>query len=149
MSVDTEGYQTIWYKLHTAPGSGSKWPGILQLSELLFSLLFANSHVERLFSTLKVIKTDRRSQLQTETLSDLLEIRVAGPPLADFSPDEAISLWWKDCQERINNQGQNTGQGQVDHQVPHHLLRHFHQTLSILRTGIRYWDVLQTLTLWR
>ena len=106
LSSSTEGYQQIWYKLHTSPVANSKWPNVLQLSQLIFSLPFSNGHVERLFSTLKVIKTDRRTQLQTATLSDLLAIRVEGPPLANFSPDEAIALWWKDCQttRRTNQQ---------------------------------------------
>ena len=49
----------------------------------------SNAHVERLFSTLKVIKTRRRTRLQTTTLSDLLDIRVEGPLLISFSADEA------------------------------------------------------------
>ena len=69
-------------------------------------LPFSNSHVEQLFSTLKMIKTERRTRLQTETLSDLLEITVEGPPLENFSPDEAIKLWWDDCKttRRIDQQ---------------------------------------------
>ena len=106
LKIGTEDYQKIWYKLHTSPVADSTWPGILRLSELIFSLPFSNGHVERLFSTLKFIKTDWRTRLQTETLSDLLDIRVEGPPLSNFSADQAISLWWKDCKttRRTNQQ---------------------------------------------
>ena len=103
LSVSQDTHKKIWYQLHTVPDS-SKWPNVLQLSELLFSLPFSNAHVERIFSTLKVIKTERRTQLKRQTLSDLLEIQVEGPPLAEFSPNEAVKLWWEDCQttRRVN-----------------------------------------------
>ena len=51
--VGSENYRKIWYKLHT---SSSRWPNILMLCELLFSLPISTSHVEQLFSLLKVIK---------------------------------------------------------------------------------------------
>ena len=104
LNISTEDYTKIWYKLHTSPDAGSKWPNILRICKLVFSLPFTNSHVERLFSTLKIIKTDRRTRLHTATLSDLLEIQVEGPPLASFSADQAVSLWWEDCKttRRIN-----------------------------------------------
>ena len=103
LSVSQDTHKKIWYQLHTVPDS-SKWPNVLQLSELLFSLPFSNAHVEIIFSTLKVIKTERRTQLKRQTLSDLLEIQVEGPPLAEFSPNEAVNLWWEDCQttRRVN-----------------------------------------------
>ena len=52
LSVSQESHKKIWYQLHTVPDS-SKWPNVVCLSELLFSLPFSNSHVERVFSTLK------------------------------------------------------------------------------------------------
>ena len=57
LGIEQEGYQKIWYKLHTAPDI-EKWPNVLRLCELLFSLPFSNGHVERMFSSLKVIKTE-------------------------------------------------------------------------------------------
>ena len=51
MSIGTEGNQMIWYKLHSSPVAGSKWPSILQLCELLFSLLFSDGHVELYFES--------------------------------------------------------------------------------------------------
>ena len=35
--------------------------------------------------------------MQPVTLSDLLEIKVEGPSLANFSADQAVALWWEDC----------------------------------------------------
>ena len=53
LNCEGESYQWVWYKLCTSPSEESKWPSILQLSQLVFSLPFSNSHVEQLFSTLK------------------------------------------------------------------------------------------------
>lgn len=74
-----------------------KWPSVLLLCELVFSLPFSNGRVEQIFSSLKVIKTTNRASLHTTTLDDLLEICIEGPPLARFSADSAIDLWWSDC----------------------------------------------------
>lgn len=51
---------------------------------------------------MKIIKTDRRMSLHTSTLSDLLEVQVEGPPIAPFSPDRAVTLWWNDSTRRVN-----------------------------------------------
>jgi hypothetical protein len=101
--LDTQGedYRKVWYKLFTAPDA-RKWPNIILLSELLFSLPFVNSKVERAFSTMKIIKTDRRNSLHTTTLDDLMEINVEGPPPENFSAEHAVKLWWEDCTRRPN-----------------------------------------------
>ena len=95
LSISQTPYRKVWYKLCTCPDF-NKWPNILILMELCFSLPFSNGRVEQIFSSLKVVKTNRRTKLATETLNDLLEIYVEGPPLAGFCPDDAIELWWKD-----------------------------------------------------
>ena len=71
------------------------------LCQLIFSRPFSTSRVEQVFSRLKVIKTDRRTNLQNNTLHALLEICVEGPPLSTFSAD---SVWWKSCSttRRVN-----------------------------------------------
>ena len=96
LAIGTESYRRIWYKLHTCPDA-HKWPNVLLLCELIFSLPFTTSHVEQMFSMLKTIKTKRRTSLHTSTLGDLLEINLEGPPLSGFSPDIAVDLWWKEC----------------------------------------------------
>ena len=96
-----ESYKKVWYKIFTAPDA-RKWPTVIWLSELLFSLPFTNSTVERAFSIMNIIKTDRRTSLNDSTLDDLMEINVEGPPPEDFSSEHAVSLWWKDCTRRPN-----------------------------------------------
>lgn len=101
LDCQVEDYKKVWYTLHSTHDA-RKWPNVLLLSELLFSLPFTNSKVERTFSTLKVVKTDRRTSLHTDTLDDLMEINVEGPLLENFSADLAVDLWWADCARRPN-----------------------------------------------
>lgn len=96
LPIGTEAYSRIWYKLHVCPDA-RKWPNILLMCELSFSLPCATSRVEQIFSKLKIVKTKRRTNLNTTTLNDLLEVNVEGPSLASFKPDNAVDLWWKDC----------------------------------------------------
>ena len=105
LALESTNYREVWYSLHICPDS-HKWPNILLLCELAFSLPFSNARVEQIFSCLKMIKTNNRTRLNTSTLDDLLEIFVEGPPFKDFSADSALELWWKDsCTSRRPNQG--------------------------------------------
>ena len=58
--------------------------------------------VERLFSQMKIAKTKKRSLLSNEALDDLLTISSAQVPLKEFSPEEAIDIWWNDRIRRPN-----------------------------------------------
>lgn len=42
--------------------------------------------------------------MNEETLNDLVEIFVEGPPLSSYSADRAVELWWSDCNttKRVN-----------------------------------------------
>lgn len=95
----------MWYKLHSCPDA-RKWPSILVLCDLAFSLPFSNGRVKQIFSSLKVVKTIHRINLQGDTLNDLLDIYIEGPTLSLFCPDRAIKLWWSDCSttRRVNQQ---------------------------------------------
>ena len=81
-----------------------KWANIASLCELAFSLPFSNGRVKQNFSSMKLIKTDRRTNLQADIMNDLLEIHVEGPPFYAYSADRAVELWWTDCSttRRVN-----------------------------------------------
>ena len=81
LSIEMEDYHRVWYKLHVCPDS-NRWANVLVLCEKCFSLPFSNGTIERVFSALKLIKTDRRTRLHSDTLSDLLEIQVEGASLS-------------------------------------------------------------------
>ncbi len=93
---NTMTYNKIWYQLYSSPDA-IKWPNILLVTELLFSLPFSTAKVERFFSTLKIIKTERRTNLSCSTLNDLLEVNTKGPPFSKFSAESSVDLWWSDC----------------------------------------------------
>ena len=63
LALESTNYRKVWYSLHICPDS-HKWPNILLLCELSFSLPFSNARVEQIFSCLKVIKTNNCSMLE-------------------------------------------------------------------------------------
>lgn len=98
-SLVREDYRTIWWKLFNA-ANAKKWGNILTLIELLFSFPVTNGHLERVFSTLKLIKTNRRSSLGEDKLDHLIRIAVDGPPFNQWDATDAVHLWWKSKQRR-------------------------------------------------
>ena len=97
LNIVQEDYRMIWWKLYNLVNS-KKWANILSLVELLFCLPMANGHVEGLFSSLKLIKTDRRSCLSEDHvhLDHRVSITVDGAPLTEWNASAAMQLWWKD-----------------------------------------------------
>ena len=59
-----------------------------------------NGHIERVFSSLKLLKIDLRSRLSEENLDDLLKISVHRPLLHNWDSPSTVCLWWKDKQHR-------------------------------------------------
>ena len=62
--------------------------------EILLLLPVSNAKVERGFSSMRRIKTDRRSQLGERTLDNLMRISVDGPAVSDFSSDVAVKRFF-------------------------------------------------------
>ena len=75
--------------------SAKKWPNILGLVQLLFCLPVSNGHVEQVFSQLKIIKTERRTELAENRLDSLLRIATSGSNMSNWDPTHAMNLWWK------------------------------------------------------
>src|SRR5262245_58193634 len=74
-----------------------QWPQVLSL---LISLLvpvtpcnFLVASVERGFSAMKLIKTDRRNRLAEDSLDALMRIWLEVPPISEFDFDRAFALW--------------------------------------------------------
>ena len=103
ISLATLDYKAVWWRLFHAP-SATEWHSALLLAQLLLSLPVSNGKLERCFSTLKLIKSEKRSSLSNETLDDLLALTVDPIPLKSFNPDASIELWWKDKLRRPNQQ---------------------------------------------
>ena len=73
--------------------SSSEWGNaIIFLARLIFLLPSSNGKLERVFSQLNVIKSNKRTSLKNDTLDDLLVLAIDSVPLSDFCPDSAIEL---------------------------------------------------------
>ena len=96
LDINKLDYCEAWYKLLSCPDA-QKWTNVSSLCELAFSLPFSNGRVEQIFLSMKIIKTDCRTNLQADTMNDLLEIYVEGPPFSSYCADKAVELWWNDC----------------------------------------------------
>lgn len=95
ISLSTLDYRAVCWRLFNAP-SLSEWSNDLTLVELLLSLPASNGKLERVFSQLNVVKTNKRTSLTNESLDDLLLLTSYTVPLKNFCPDDPIDLWWKD-----------------------------------------------------
>ena len=95
LNISTEENSVIWWKLFNAPVS-KEWSNILGLAELLFSLPMSNGHLERTFSQLKLITTNRHTGLGEGRLDSLLRTVTTGPPLSEWDASGAVQLWWSD-----------------------------------------------------
>lgn len=75
-------------------------PDILDLFDALLTIPASTADCERGFSVLKQVKSDWRSRLKGESLSDLLKTQLCSPDIKDFDPTKAISIWHADSLHR-------------------------------------------------
>ena len=101
ISLSSTSYQVVWWKLFHSPNA-SYWTSVLILARLLFTLLVSNGKLERVFSTMKNIKVDKRSSMSNEFLDDLLVINVDKVKIEEFKADHSIDLWWRSKTRRPN-----------------------------------------------
>ena len=66
----------------------------LPLVEIMLTISMSTAIVERGFSHMNNIKDSTRTVLGNDTLNNLLEIKINGPSVADFSPEESILHWY-------------------------------------------------------
>lgn len=115
ISLSTLNYQEVWWKIFHSPYA-SEWSNILTLVQLLLSLPASNGKLERIFSTMKLIKSDKRCSLTNDSLDDLLLLNADKMPLSHFNPDKSIELWWADKTRRPN---QRSRKPYARHLQPH------------------------------
>ena len=101
LNLVQEDYKVIWWKLFNAIDS-SQWSNVLTVIELLFCLPMANGRLERVFSQLKLIKTNRRTNLGEDSLDYLVRVNVEGPPLSEWDASRAFELWQHAKIRRVN-----------------------------------------------
>ena len=101
LNLVQDEYKTSWWKLFNATDA-SNWINVLKFVQLLFTLPVCNGHLEKVFSQVKLIKTNNRTSLHENTLDQLIQINVEGPPLVDWDPKVSVSLWLQDKRRRLN-----------------------------------------------
>ncbi|XP_059201277.1 zinc finger protein 862-like [Centropristis striata] len=68
-------------------------PDILDLLALVLCMPASTADCERGFNVMKIVKSDWRSSLKCETLSDLLMMHLSSPSIKDFDPSPAVQVW--------------------------------------------------------
>ena len=99
LDLMTQNYKAVWWKIYRRIDA-KKWENILMDIEILFCIPVSNGQVERLFSQLKLVITDKRINLSNELLDSLLRINVEEPPLEQWDPTEAVNSWWTEKSRR-------------------------------------------------
>ena len=100
ISLSSTSYITVRWKLFHSPSSYD-WVNVLSFACLLLTLRVSNGKLERVFSTMKNIKMEKRSSMSNEIL-DLLTINIDKTDVKDFTADQSIDLWWKAKSRRPN-----------------------------------------------
>ena len=93
-------YQVLWWKLFNSVDS-KKWSNIFSLEELLFVFPVSNCDVERVFSQLKIIKSERCTCIGEDRLISLLHIAGDAPQISIWDSSGAVECWQND---KNNNQ---------------------------------------------
>ena len=99
-SIWPQDDRAVCWKLFRSVDAKS-WTNVLAVTELLFCLPASNGRLERVFSQLKLIKTNRRICLSGDALDHLMRINAEGPPLSQFDAAAAVTRWWKVKQRRL------------------------------------------------
>lgn len=79
VDCETENAGEYWrtiFKIKNA-SNNQAFPNLIKVVNLLFVLPLSNACVERIFSQLKLIKTDNRNRLNTNTISSLMAVKAS------------------------------------------------------------------------
>ena len=92
-SFQDKSYSDLWQLLLSKEPYKSDFCNVLHLVELMLVLPISSAECERSFSAQKRIKSDARSSLSVQRLSDLILISSEGPELSDFDPNDSVAKW--------------------------------------------------------
>ena len=85
----------IWEDILTDPGLEDHFKHILTIIEITLILPVHTSNLERGFSQMNLIKTEKRTHLTTESPNSLLTVKLGGLDYRSYDPAGAIIRWWK------------------------------------------------------
>ena len=107
-------YLTTWCKVFVAPRNNG-WSNMLLLNRLLFTVPVSGAKLGRMFSKLKVVRTNIRCSLGVKHLGNIFRIMKEGSSCEYFDPISAIRKWSTDRVRR-------TTKGKKDDVVTSHVL---------------------------
>ena len=110
-NIDSTDPMKLWSKLCMLGKDKESWKDIIFLIELCLCTPFSNATLERFFIHLKVVKTELRSKLSSESLNSIMRIRMKGVSLADFNEKYAAlctEFWYNSKSRRLNQRKRKT-----------------------------------------
>ena len=78
---------SLWSKICSLGKDRESWYDIMILIELCLCTPFSNATLKRFFTYLKVVKTELRPRLSSESLNSVMRIRMQGLSITDFDKD--------------------------------------------------------------
>lgn len=102
-----KSYSDLWQILLTKDPYKTDFCNVLHLVRIMLTLPISSA-----FSAQKRIKSDIRSSLSVQRLSDLILLSSEGPDLAEFNPEKSIDKWMANSRRRIAG-GQDSVTGQL------------------------------------
>ena len=75
---------------------GETCPTFMEFLHLLLAIPASSAENERAFSRMKIVKSDSRNRMSTETLNVILKNQLLSAPVGEFCPKAAISKWMSD-----------------------------------------------------
>lgn len=68
-------------------------PKVNELMSIINTIAVSSAEAERGFSNMNLIVTPSRCSLNVDTVSDLLFIRLVGPPICEYNPQKHVKSW--------------------------------------------------------
>ena len=82
-----------WSEVMSTGSLDEDFQGIINVIDLLLSLPPTSVLCETSFSQMKLIKTSRRSSMNTSTLNSLLTVKLTSPEISEFDAEESVNQW--------------------------------------------------------
>ena len=94
----TTSPNVVFRDMHMMPPENCKH--FMSLIQIMLTISMGTAVMERGFSQMNIVKSSTQTLLGNETMNNLLEIKLNGPSIKDFSPATAILHWLENGQRK-------------------------------------------------
>lgn len=84
------------FRMHKDGHESDAHDQLKELNQRLLILPISSAECERGFSSMNLTHTSQRNALEIKSLRDLLFVKLNGPPLEHFEPEQFVRMWLKD-----------------------------------------------------